>query len=409
LVAGICGKGSEMTKRTVEDLDVRGRRVLVRVDFNTPMKNGAVADDSKMRRALPTLSYLVDHGAKVIVCSHLGRPKGEVVEVLRTAPLAERLSALLGRPVRALRDCVGPEVEKAIAGMKDGDVAMLENLRFHRGEEANDPAFAGALAALADLYVNDAFGSSHRAHASIVGVPALLPAAAGRLMQRELEMLGGLLEQPEYPFAAVIGGAKLGSKLGVLKNIVPRVDLLLIGGGMAATALRALGHGVGFSTVEEGLFDYVREVSEMAEASGIRLLLPTDVVIAESLGGGGEVRTVTADAIPEGWMIADIGPSTIAEYSNALGTCRTVVWSGPMGVFEEPEFAEGTRAIAAALADLDAVTVVGGGSTVEAVTRFGVADRMTHISTGGGATLEFLSGTTLPGVAALPDRDGTAR
>ncbi len=393
-----------MTKRTVEDLDVAGRRVLVRVDFNAPMKNGLITDDSKIRAALPTLAYLVEHGAKVIVGSHLGRPKGEVVETLRTAPVAERLSALLGRPVSALPDSIGPAVEAAIAEMRDGDVAMLENLRFYRGEEANDPAFAQALAALADLYVNDAFGSSHRAHASIVGVPRLIPAVAGRLMQREMEMLGFLIEHPERPFAAVIGGAKLSSKLGVLKNIVPRLDVLLVGGGMVATAYGSRGYGVGGSRVEEGLLDYVRELTEQAASRGVRLLLPTDVVIAESLEGEGGVRTVAADAIPDGWVIADIGPATIAEYSRVLGICRTVVWSGPMGVFENPAFAEGTRAIATVMADLDAVTVVGGGSTVEAVTRIGVADRMSHVSTGGGATLEFLSGEILPGVAALPDR-----
>lgn len=392
-----------MTKRTVQDLDVAGKRVLVRVDFNVSLKDGIITDDSKIRAALPTLRYLIRHGAKVIVASHLGRPKGEVVEPLRTAPVAERLSALLDRPVAALRDSIGPEVEAAIAGMGSGDVAMLENLRFYRGEEANDPGFAQALAALADLYVNDAFGSSHRAHASIVGVPRLLPAAAGCLMQREIETLGGLLEHPERPFAAVIGGAKLSSKLGVLKNIVPLVDVLLIGGGMVATAYSSRGYGVGSSRVEEGLLDYVRELAEQAASRGVRLLLPTDVVVAESLEGGA-VRTVAADAVPEGWVIADIGPATIAEYTRVLATCRTVIWSGPMGVFENPAFAEGTRAIATALADLDAVTVVGGGSTVEAVTRFGVADRMTHVSTGGGATLEFLSGETLPGVAALPDR-----
>lgn len=393
-----------MTKRTVEDLDVTGKRVFVRVDFNVRLKDGIIADDSKMRGALPTLRYLVEHGAKVIVASHLGRPKGEVVESLRTAPVAERLSAMLGRPVAALRDCVGPEVEAAVARMQDGDVVMLENLRFHRGEEKNDPAFAQGLASLADLYVNDAFGSSHRAHASVVGVPALVPGAAGFLMQRELEMLGGLLENPERPFAAVIGGAKLGSKLGVLKNILPRVDLLLIGGGMVATAYRSRGYGVGNSLVEEGLFDYVRELTEQADARGVRLLLPPDVVVSENLEGTGTVKAVPADAIPDGWVIVDIGPATIEEFSRVLRTCRTVVWSGPMGIFEIPAFAEGTRAIAGVMAGLDAVTVVGGGSTVEAVTRSGAADRMTHVSTGGGASLEFLSGDILPGVAALPDR-----
>lgn len=393
-----------MTKRTVEDLDVTGKRVFVRVDFNVRLKDGIIADDSKMRGALPTLRYLVEHGAKVIVASHLGRPKGEVVESLRMAPVAERLSAMLGRPVAALRDCVGPEVEAAIARMRDGDVAMLENLRFHRGEEKNDPVFAQGLASLADLYVNDAFGSSHRAHASVVGVPALVPGAAGFLMQRELEMLGGLLENPERPFAAVIGGAKLGSKLGVLKNILPRVDLLLIGGGMVATAYRSRGYGVGNSLVEEGLFDYVRELTEQADARGVRLILPPDVVVSENLEGTGSVKAVPADAIPDGWVIVDIGPATIEEFSRVLRTCRTVVWSGPMGIFEIPAFAEGTRAIAGVMAGLDAVTVVGGGSTVEAVTRSGAADRMTHVSTGGGASLEFLSGDVLPGVAALPDR-----
>lgn len=393
-----------MTKRTVEDLDVTGKRVFVRVDFNVRLKDGIIADDSKMRGALPTLRYLVEHGAKVIVASHLGRPKGEVVESLRTAPVAERLSAMLGRPVAALRDCVGPEVEAAVARMQDGDVVMLENLRFHRGEEKNDPAFAQGLASLADLYVNDAFGSSHRAHASVVGVPAHVPGAAGFLMQRELEMLGGLLENPERPFAAVIGGAKLGSKLGVLKNILPRVDLLLIGGGMVATAYRSRGYGVGNSLVEEGLFDYVRELTEQADARGVRLLLPPDVVVSENLEGTGIVKAVPADAIPDGWVIVDIGPATIEEFSRVLRTCRTVVWSGPMGIFEIPAFAEGTRAIAGVMAGLDAVTVVGGGSTVEAVTRSGAADRMTHVSTGGGASLEFLSGDILPGVAALPDR-----
>ena len=394
-----------MTKRTVEDLEMAGRRVLVRVDFNVPLKNGIITDDTKMRAALPTLRYLIDHGARVVVASHLGRPKGEVVETLRTAPVAERLSALLGRPVTALRDSVGPDVQAAIAGMGDGDVAVLENLRFHREEEANDPAFAQALAALADVYVNDAFGSSHREHASVVGVPRLLPSAAGRLMQREMEMLGFLLEHPERPFAAVIGGAKLEQQARRpeehpapgrrhahrgrddghrVQGAGLRRGELASGGG--AIRLRPRAHGAG-------------ELSR-----GVLTRLPWDVVVAESLEGGGEVRTEPADAIPDGWVIVDIGPATIAEYSRVLRTCRTVVWSGPMGVFENPAFAEGTRAIATVLADLDAVTVVGGGSTVEAVTKFGVADRMSHVSTGGGATLEFLSGKTLPGVAALPDR-----
>ncbi len=394
-----------MTKRTVKDVDVAGKRVLVRVDFNVPQdEQGGISDDSRIRAVLPTIEHLLEQHARIIVCSHLGRPGGVVDESLRLAPVGRRLAELLGRPVTALADCIGPEVEAAAAGMRAGEVVLLENLRFHPGEEANDPGFAVALARPADLFVNDAFGASHRAHASIVGVPRLLPAVAGLLMERELDVLSNLLGDPEHPFGAVIGGAKLSSKLGMLESIVGRVDHLLIGGGMAATFFRSRGLNTGRSLVEEGRLEAVRRLEDEARARGVRLLLPSDVVVTERLDGEDGGRTVPAEAIPDGWAMADIGPRSIAAFSEALAGCRTVFWNGPMGVFEQPAFAVGTRAIAAALARLGGVTVIGGGSTAEAVTEFGLADRMTFVSTGGGASLQFLAGEELPGVAALPER-----
>lgn len=394
-----------MTKRTIKDVDAAGKRVLVRVDFNVPLDDqGGISDDSRIRAVLPTLEYLLRQGARVIVCSHLGRPGGTVVESLRLAPVGGQLAELLGRRVTSLPDCIGPGVEEAVAGMEAGEVVLLENLRFHPGEEANDQDFAAALARPAELFVNDAFGASHRAHASIVGVPRLLPAAAGLLMERELEVLSSLLDEPEHPFAAVIGGAKVGSKLGMLERIVEKVDLLVIGGGMAATFFRSRGLGTGRSPVEEGRLDDVRRLESRIRARGVRLLLPSDVVVAERADGSAAARTVPADAIPDDLAMVDIGPRSIAEFSEALAGCRTVLWNGPMGVFEQPAFSRGTRAIATALADLDGVTVVGGGSTAEAVTELGLADRMTFVSTGGGASLQFLAGGELPGVTALPER-----
>ncbi len=391
-------------KKTVRDIGVTGKRVLVRADFNVPLdEDGAIEDDTRIRASLPTIRYLSERDARVILCSHLDRPQGVVMERLRLALVANRLSVLLDRPVAALQDCIGPEVESAVAGMRDGDIVLLENLRFHAEERADDPAFAEELAALADIYVNDAFGASHRAHASIVGVPEHLPAVAGLLLAKEVDAFTRILENPERPFAAVIGGAKVSDKLGVLENIIPRVDLLLIGGGMAATFLASRGYGTGRSHVETDRLDDVRRLSAKAAELGVRLLLPRDVIVAERLEAGTPARVVPVAEIPDDQFIADIGPGTTSEFCRELGDCRTVVWNGPMGVFEVPEFAEGTRRIAATLANLHGTTVVGGGSTADAVTRFGFADRMTHVSTGGGAALTMLAGKPLPGVEALED------
>ncbi|MCK9277372.1 MAG: phosphoglycerate kinase [Methanoculleus sp.] len=393
-------------KKTVRDIDVRDKRVLVRADFNVPLdEDGTIADDTRIRASLPTIRYLSERDARVILCSHLDRPQGVVVERLRLALVANRLSVLLDRPVAALQDCIGPEVESAVAGMSGGDVVLLENLRFHPEERADDPAFAEDLARLADIYVNDAFGASHRAHASIAGVPEHLPAVAGLLLAKEVDAFTRILQDPERPFAAVIGGAKVSDKLEVLDNIISRVDLLIIGGGMAATFLASRGYGTGRSHVETDRLDDVRRLEAQATERGVRLLLPRDVIVAERLEAGAPVRVVSVAEIPDDRVIADIGPAAASEFCRELGDCRTVVWNGPMGVFEIPEFAEGTRRIAATLATLHGTTVVGGGSTADAVTRFGLADRMTHVSTGGGAALTMLAGKPLPGVEALEDAE----
>lgn len=395
-------------KKTVRDIDVTGKRVLVRADFNVPLgEDGTIEDDTRIRASLPTIRYLSDRDARVILCSHLDRPQGVVVERLRLALVANRLSVLLGRPVAALRDCIGPEVESAVAAMSGGDVVLLENLRFHPEEKTDDPAFAEELASLADIYVNDAFGASHRAHASIVGVPEHLPAVAGLLLAKEVDTFTRILRDPERPFAAVIGGAKVSDKLGVLENIMPKVDLLIIGGGMAATFLASRGYGTGRSHVETDRLDDVRQISAKAMELGVRLLLPRDAVVAERLEAGAPTQVVPVAKIPDDWVIADIGPETAGEFCRELEGCRTAVWNGPMGVFEIPEFAEGTRRIAATLANLSGTTVVGGGSTADAVARFGLADKMTHVSTGGGAALTVLAGKSLPGVEALEDAEGS--
>ncbi len=394
-------------KKTVRDLDVRGKRVLVRADFNVPLdEDGAIADDTRIRAGLPTIRYLCERDARVILCSHLDRPKGEVVERLRLALVANRLSELLDRPVVALRDCIGPEVESAVAAMSDGDIVLLENLRFHPEERVDNPSFAERLADLAEIYVNDAFGASHRAHASVVGVPQHLPAVAGLLLEREVNAFTRILQNPERPFAVVIGGAKVSDKLELLDNVISRVDLLLIGGGMAATFFASRGYRTGASHVETDRLDDVRRIEESAERRGVRLLLPSDVIVAERLEAGVPTRVVPATEIPDGRIIADIGPAAVDEFSRELRAVRTVAWNGPMGVFEIPEFAEGTRRIAATLANLDGTTVIGGGSTTDAVQRFGLADEMTHVSTGGGAALAMLAGKPLPGVEALDDAEG---
>ena len=390
-----------MNKKTVRDVDVRGKRVLVRVDFNVPLAEGKVADDTRIRAALPTIRYLIEQGARVILMSHLGRPKGQVKEGLRMAPVAARLSELLGQPVLTADDCIGPRVQALVKELKPGQVLLLENTRFHPEERKNDPDFARELASLAEVYVNDAFGTAHRAHASTEGVAHYLPAVAGFLMEKEIEFLGKALESPEHPFVAILGGAKISDKIGVIENLLGKVDVLLIGGGMANTFFKAQGHEVGESLVEDESLDTARETVDKA---GDKLVLPVDVVVADAFSADAQSKIVGVDAVPAGWRILDIGPKTVALFRDKLAGAKTVVWNGPMGVFEFPKFATGTVEIAKSLAELDAMTIIGGGDSVAAVYQAGLADKMTHISTGGGASLEFLEGKTLPGIAALADK-----
>ena len=390
-------------KKTIRDVDVGGSRVLVRVDFNVPMEDGRITDDRRIREALPTIRHLVEHRAKVILATHLGRPKGRVDENLRLTPVGERLGTLLGRPVPVLPDCVGPAVEAAVARMRPGDVVLLENLRFHAGEEANDPEFAASLARLADLYVNDAFGTAHRAHASTAGVPAHLPAVAGLLTEKELRHLGQALDAPRRPFIAILGGKKVSDKIGVIQNLLTRADALLIGGGMAYTFLSAQGHEIGASICEADSLPLASELLDAAAGRGVAFHLPVDVVVATALDAAADHKVVDVGAMPSGWMGVDIGPRTAAQFAGVIRGAGTILWNGPMGVFEIPAFAGGTRAVAEAMAQSKAVTVVGGGDTAAAVEELGLADRMTHLSTGGGASLEFLEGRELPGIAVLQD------
>ncbi len=393
-----------MNKQTIRDVAVKGKRVLVRADFNVPLDDGRITDDRRIREALPTIVDLRRQGARVILASHLGRPDGKVVDSLRLDPVAQRLRELLGAPVRKLPDCVGPEVQRAVAEMRDGQVVLLENLRFHHEEEANDEQFARALASLADLYVNDAFGTAHRAHASTVGVTRFLPAVAGLLMEKELTYLSRALEDPRRPFVAILGGKKVSDKIGVIRNLLTRADALLIGGAMGYTFLRAQGLTVGASLCEEDKLDLARSLMDDAAKRKVMFQLPDDVVVADRFAEDAARRVVPAGAIPEGWMGMDIGPQASAAYAAVIARAGTVMWNGPMGVFEFPAFAAGTRAVAEAMAKSKAVTIVGGGDSAAAVQQMGLAERMTHISTGGGASLEFLEGKQLPGVAALLDR-----
>jgi len=393
-----------MKKLSVEDLDVKGRRVLMRVDFNVPQDEaGAITDDTRIERALPSIRRVIEGRGRLILISHLGRPKGKPDPKLRMNVVAERLSELLGKPVRKMDDCIGPEVEAAARDMKDGDVLLLENLRFHAEEQDADEAFAAKLAGLADMYVSDAFGTAHRPDASMVGVPRLLGrGAAGYLMQREIEYLSMALHSPKHPYIAVLGGKKVSDKILVIRSLLDRVDGLIIGGAMAYTFLKAQAKGVGNSLVEEDKVALAGELLEEAKQKGVDLLLPVDHVAAREIAGDAATE-VQKDEIAEGWIGGDIGPDTIRLFSDKLASARMVVWNGPMGVFEKEPFAAGTRALAQTLAGLDAVTIVGGGDSAAAIEQLGLADKMTHVSTGGGASLEFLEGKELPGIAALTD------
>jgi phosphoglycerate kinase len=391
-------------KKTISDIDVKGKRILVRVDFNVPLDpdSGGVVDDTRIRAALPTIEYLRERGARLVLCSHLGRPKG-VNDSLRLAPVARRLSELLGSPVKMTDDSVGPQVEEAAQALGPGEVLLLENLRFNPEEEANDPDFAWALASLAEVYVNDAFGTAHRAHASTAGVAAYLPAVAGFLMEKELTFLGKALASPDRPFAAVIGGAKVSTKMGVLENLLEKVDRLLIGGGMACTFLKAKGFEVGQSLLEEEFVGTARQVMERASERGLTLLLPSDVIVGDRFEADARRQQVSAEEIPADWQTMDIGEKTTEAFISALRDCKTVLWNGPMGVIEFEAFSQGSHRLAEAIAGLDATTIVGGGETVAVVERLGLEDKFSHVSTGGGAALEFLEGRELPGVAALED------
>lgn len=388
-----------MPLQTVRDIDVKGKRVFVRVDFNVPLENGAITDDTRIRAALPTINYLMENGAVAVLASHLGRPKGKRNDAFSLAPCAQRLEQLLGRPVVFASDCIGEAVEQLVAKQAPGSVVLLENLRFYAEEEKNERGFAAALARLGDVYVNDAFGTAHRAHASTRGVADQMAVkVAGFLMQKEVDTMGKALSHPDRPFVAIIGGAKVSDKITVIENLLTKVDHLIIGGGMANTFLRAKGYQTGSSLVEEEKVDVARD---LLAKGGDKILLPSDLLVAAEFKADAEHKVVSVDAIPEGWMALDIGPETAKAFSNAIMQAKTIVWNGPMGVFEMEAFARGTFAVAQAMADSEGLTIVGGGDSVAAVESAGVADKMSHVSTGGGASLEFLEGRELPGVACL--------
>ena len=397
-----------MNKKTIRDIDVAGKRVLVRVDFNVPLNaERQITDDTRIKAALPTLTYLLNHGAALILMSHLGRPDGQEVEKLRLTPIAQRLSELLGRPVQTARDSIGLEVEAQAEALQPGQVLLLENLRFHKEEEKNNPEFARQLAGLGDLYVNDAFGTAHRAHASTEGVTKTLPGVAGFLMEKELNFLGSALENPQRPLVAIIGGAKVSDKIAVLERLISLSDSILIGGGMANTFLKAQGYEIGDSLFEESKLDVARNLIAKAQQKGSRFLLPSDVAIADRFAADADHKIVASSAVPQGWRILDIGPAAIEDFRQVLAEARTIVWNGTLGVAEFPEFAKGTDAIINILAErtkAGALTIIGGGDSAAAVEQADAAAKMTHVSTGGGASLEFLEGRTLPGVAALEDK-----
>ena len=395
-------------KKSIEDINVSGKRVLCRCDFNVPTKNGKITSDKRIVAAMPTIKYLVDHNAKVILCSHMGKPKGEVKPELSLQVVADRISELLGKPVVMAKDVVGEDAKAKAAALKDGDVMLLENTRFEKGETKNDPELSKALASMADLFVNDAFGTAHRAHSSTAGVADYLPAVCGYLVQKEVSIMGKALADPERPFVAILGGAKVSDKLNVINNLLEKVDTLIIGGGMAFTFLAAKGYDIGSSLVDSEKIDYCKEMMAKAESKGVKLLLPVDAVVADffpnPIDAEIAVETVAADAIPADKMGLDIGEKSQALFADAVKSAKTVVWNGPMGVFENPTLAKGTIAVAQALADSSAVTIVGGGDSAAACEQLGFADKITHISTGGGASLEFLEGLELPGIACLQDK-----
>ncbi|PPA70159.1 phosphoglycerate kinase [Jeotgalibacillus proteolyticus] len=395
-----------MNKQSMREIDLKGKRVFCRVDFNVPMKDGNVADDTRIRAALPTIQHLTDAGAKVILASHLGRPKGEVVEELRLTPVAEHLGDLLGKDVKKVDEAYGEKAQNAVAELEDGDVLVLENVRFYPGEEKNDPELAKEFAALADVYVNDAFGAAHRAHASTAGIAQYLPAVSGLLMEKELDVLGKALSNPERPFTAIIGGAKVKDKIGVIDNLLDNVDNLIIGGGLAYTFLKAQGYEVGKSLLEEDKIDLANQFIKKAEDKGVKFYMPVDVIVADDFSDSANTKEVGIDSIPSDWEALDIGPKTRELYSDVIKDSKLVIWNGPMGVFELETFANGTKAVGQALADAeDTYSVIGGGDSAAAVEKFGLADQMSHISTGGGASLEFMEGKELPGVVALNDKE----
>jgi phosphoglycerate kinase len=393
-----------LNKMTMKDVDLKGKRVFCRVDFNVPMSDGNVTDDTRIRAAVPTIEYLVAQGAKVILASHLGRPKGTVNEDMRLKAAGAKLSELLHKEVKSLDESIGQKVEQEIASMNDGDIVLLENVRFHPGEEKNDEELAKAFAALADVFVNDAFGAAHRAHASTAGIAEHLPAVSGLLLEKELDVLGKALSEPERPFTAIIGGAKVKDKIGVIDHLLDKVDNLLIGGGLSYTFTKAQGHEIGTSLLEEDKIELAQSFIKKAEEKGVKLYLPVDVVVTKEFSNDAETKVVPINEIPSDWMGLDIGPKTVELYSDVILNSKLIIWNGPMGVFEMSSFENGTKSVAQAMAKTAAYTVIGGGDSAAAVEQFGVADQMDHISTGGGASLEFMEGKELPGVTALTDK-----
>ena len=395
---------SALNKKTVEDLQVAGKKVLVRCDFNVKMENGVITSDKRIVASLPTIKYLIANGAKVILCSHLGRPKGEVVPEFSLAPVAARLSELLGQEVKMAKDVVGESAQALAADLKDGEVLLLENVRYEKGETKNDPELSKKFADLAELYVNDAFGSAHRAHSSTAGVAEYLPAACGYLIQKEIDFIGGALENPKRPLVAILGGAKVSDKIGVITNLIDKCDTLIIGGGMAYTFMKSLGYNIGTSLLEADKVELAAEMMKKAEEKGVKFLIPVDNKVGKEYAPDTEAMVVDSDNIPDGWMGLDIGPKTQAIFADAVKDAGTVIWNGPMGVSEWANFASGTVAVATAIADSDAISIIGGGDSAAAIQKLGFADKMSHISTGGGASLEYLEGKVLPGIAALNDK-----